>query len=81
MGEVDAGAVHAALEEETVLLEQVGGSDLAGGTFERIVIPMLDGDLDGMEARDAVADGKDGLDAPVPRQLARDMGGGAVPAR
>ena len=30
---------------------------------------------------DAVADGKDGLDAPVPRQLARDMGGGAVPAR
>ena len=50
MGEADAGAVRAALEEETVLLEQVGGSDLAGRTFERIVIPMLDGDLVGMEA-------------------------------
>ena len=31
--------------------------------------------------RDAVADGEDGLDAPVPRQLARDVGGRAVPAR
>lgn len=50
MGEVDAGALRAALEEETVLLEQVGGSDLAGATFVRIVLPMLDGDLVGMEA-------------------------------
>ena len=49
-GEADADAVRAAVAEETALLEQVGASDVAGGTFERIVIPMLEGDLVGMEA-------------------------------
>ena len=51
-----------------MLLEQVGGPTLAGGTFQRIVIPMLDGDLDGMEAGMRWRTEKDGLDAPVPRR-------------
>ncbi len=49
MGEGESGAVRAALEAETVLLEQVGVVDIASGTFERIVMPMLEGDLGGME--------------------------------
>jgi class 3 adenylate cyclase len=50
MGEGDAAGVRAAAEEEALLLEQVGVADIPSGTFERIVIPMLDGDLAEMEA-------------------------------
>jgi ATP/maltotriose-dependent transcriptional regulator MalT len=32
------------------VLEQVGVADIPSGTFERIVMPMLDGDLEGMMA-------------------------------
>ena len=49
-GEGDAAGVRAAAEEEALLLEQVGVADIPSGTFERIVIPMLDGDLVEMEA-------------------------------
>jgi class 3 adenylate cyclase len=50
MGDDDAAGVRAAAEAERSLLEQVGVADVPIGTFERIVIPMIDGDLVGMEA-------------------------------
>ena len=50
IGEGDAAGVRAAAEAERVLLEQVGVADIPSGTYERIVIPMLDGDLVAMEA-------------------------------
>ncbi len=44
-------------------------------------LPMLEGDLVGMEAGPPVAGGADGLDAPLARQFPRDVGGRAVLAR
>jgi hypothetical protein len=48
-GEGDAAAVRAAAEELSAVLEQVGVTDIPSATFERVVIPMLDGDLVEME--------------------------------
>ena len=49
-GEDDAAAVRAATKEETALQEQVGVLDVPSETFERVVIPMFEGDLVAMEA-------------------------------
>jgi class 3 adenylate cyclase/tetratricopeptide (TPR) repeat protein len=49
-GRCDADAVHAAFEDEVALLEQTGGWAVGIGTFERVVIPWVEGDLVAVEA-------------------------------